>query len=147
MGSASTKLVTDPARRLLMQRVRQQGTPAELKVAKLCREIGLRYRLNVRTLPGSPDLANKSAGWAIFVHGCFWHRHPGCSKATTPKRNAQFWLDKFAANRARDSRNAKELRVAGYKVVIVWECETARPQQLKSRLKHSLSRRRRVEQH
>jgi len=88
-----------------MQRVRQRGTPAEKTVARACRELGLRYRLNVKSLPGSPDLANKAQGWAIFVHGCFWHRHRHCAKTTTPKRNARFWREKFeetvGATRAR----------------------------------------------
>lgn len=117
------KLVTDPARRALMQRVRQKGTPAEKIVATVCRELGLRYRLNVKTLPGSPDLANKAKRWAIFVHGCFWHRHEGCAKATMPKRNAQFWREKFKANRERDARKIGELRRAKYKVVVIWQCE------------------------
>jgi DNA mismatch endonuclease, patch repair protein len=120
---ASVRLVTDPARRALMQRVRQRGTPAEKAVAAACRELGLRYRLNVSSLPGSPDLANKARRWAIFVHGCFWHRHRGCKKATTPKRNARFWREKFEANVARDARKIIELRAAGYKVIVIWQCE------------------------
>lgn len=118
------KLVTDPARRALMQRVRQKGTPAERTVASVCRDLGLGYRLNVKGLPGSPDIANKSQRWAIFVHGCFWHRHEGCPRATTPKRNARFWQDKFSANRKRDARKIETLRSVGFRVAVVWECET-----------------------
>jgi DNA mismatch endonuclease (patch repair protein) len=117
--------MTDPARRKLMQRVRQRGTPAEKIVAEICRERGLHYRLNVKSLPGSPDLANKSQRWAIFVHGCFWHQHTGCPKATVPKRNARFWREKFAANRSRDARKIDLLRSIGFSVAVVWECETA----------------------
>jgi DNA mismatch endonuclease (patch repair protein) len=106
-----------------MQRVRQRGTPAEKRVAAICRELGLRYRLNVKSLPGSPDLANKSERWVIFVNGCFWHQHEGCSKATMPRRNGDFWREKFAANRQRDAAKVRALRAAGYRVVIVWECE------------------------
>lgn len=106
-----------------MQRVRQRGTPAEKIVAEVCRDLGLHYRLNVKSLPGSPDLANKSARWAIFVNGCFWHQHRGCKKATMPKRNGDFWREKFAANRRRDAKKARALRAAGYRVVIVWECQ------------------------
>lgn len=127
-------LVTDPARRALMRRVRQKGTLAEKIVANICRELGLRYRLNVRSLPGSPDLANKTKRWAIFVHGCFWHQHEGCPKATMPKRNARFWRDKFEANRERDARKTRTLRSAGFKVAIVWECETLDPTILRRRL-------------
>ena len=74
-------------------------------------------------LPGSPDFANKSRRWAIFVNGCYWHHHTACGKATVPKSNAAFWIDKFRANRARDARAIRKLRRAGYRVVIVWECE------------------------
>ena len=116
---------TPPKRRALMQRVRQSGTSAEMSVAAACRDLGITYRLNVKTLPGSPDLANKSRRWAIFVNGCFWHAHPGCRKATVPKQNRQFWVEKFAANRARDEVKIRALRDLGYCVLIVWECEIA----------------------
>lgn len=132
-------LVTDPARRALMQRVRQKGTPAEIAVARACRELGLHYRLNVRSLPGSPDLANKTKRWAIFVHGCFWHQHEGCQKATMPKRNARFWRDKFEANRERDARKIDELRTAKYKVILVWQCQTADHRRLVTRLSKRLA--------
>src|SRR6478735_3115864 len=123
-------LVTDPGRRALMQRVRRSGTPAEENVAACCRKLGLAYRRNPRSLPGSPDLANKSCRWAIFVNGCFWHHHTGCVKGTMPKRNRNFWREKFAANRLRDAAKVRALRAAGYRVVIVWECEkTAAVQQ------------------
>jgi DNA mismatch endonuclease (patch repair protein) len=107
-----------------MQRVRQRGTPAEKIVAGVCRDLGLRYRLNVKSLPGSPDIANKARRWAIFVHGCFWHQHPHCPKATLPKRNAGFWREKFESNRLRDARKIDELRASGYRVIVIWQCET-----------------------
>ena len=127
------KLVTDPVRRALMQRVRRSGTPAERAVASACRALGLRYRLNVKSLPGSPDLANKKKRWAIFVHGCFWHRHPRCPKATTPKRNAEFWREKFRANRKRDVAKLESLHSIGFRVAIVWECETRDLEKLRRR--------------
>lgn len=130
---ARRMLETDPARRALMQRVRQRGTPAEKVVAGVCRDLGLAYRCNVTSLPGSPDLANKKERWAIFVHGCFWHQHPGCAKATTPKRNAEFWRDKFVANRKRDAAKVRSLRSIGYRVVIIWECKTIDPDNLRRR--------------
>jgi len=125
-----------------MQRVRQKGTPAETRVARACRDLGLRYRLNVRSLPGSPDVANKTQRWAIFVHGCFWHRHAGCAKATTPKRNAAFWRAKFEANRERDARKLAELEAAGFEVVVVWQCETEEPRKLEALLARRLGVRR-----
>ena len=116
-------LVTDPERRALMQRVRRSGTPAEDRVAAVCRELGLAYRRNVRSLPGSPDLANKTRRWAIFVNGCFWHHHTACENATLPKRNAAFWTEKLATNRRRDARKIRELRARGFRVVLLWACE------------------------
>jgi DNA mismatch endonuclease (patch repair protein) len=117
-----------------MRRVRRRGTPSELVVAKICRDLGLRYRLNVKSLPGSPDLANKTKRWAIFVNGCFWHRHTACRLATTPKRNRAFWRKKFAANRSRDARKIKELRALGFRVAVVWQCQTLMPETVQDRL-------------
>lgn len=91
-------------------------------VAGALRKLGLGYRKDVRNLPGSPDFANKSRRWAIFVNGCFWHRHRGCHRATTPTNNREFWLAKFAQNRKRDADAVRALRRRGYKVFIVWEC-------------------------
>lgn len=96
--------------------------------------MGLRYRLNVKSLPGSPDLANKSRRWAIFVNGCFWHQHSNCPKATMPKRNAYFWREKFVANRKRDATKVRALQAGGFHVVIVWECETVNRKKIRHRL-------------
>lgn len=114
---------TDSARSDLMRRVRQRGTAAELRIAEILRELGLHYRKNVKTLPGSPDFANKSRKWALFVNGCFWHHHAGCVRATVPTRNRAFWLAKFAANQTRDAAEIFRLRQQGFRVLIVWECE------------------------
>ena len=121
-----------------MSRVRQAGTSPELDVRRTLRELGVRYRLNARTLPGSPDIANRARRLAIFVHGCFWHRHEGCARTTTPTRNRDFWLEKFAANEARDARNTAALRKLGYRVIVVWECETRDAELLRNRLKGAL---------
>src|SRR5262245_18976846 len=85
-----------------MARSRQSGTTPELVVRQIATSAGLSYRLRNRDLPGSPDLANRSNKWAVFVHGCFWHRHAGCRRATMPKRNPSFWSAKFVANVQRD---------------------------------------------
>lgn len=113
----------DSARSELMRRVRQKGTSIELQAGVILRELGLSYRKNVKSLPGSPDFANKSHKWAIFVHGCFWHHHESCKRATIPKRNRRFWSEKFAANRARDAAKILCLRKLGFKVLTIWECE------------------------
>lgn len=109
-----------------MRRIKRKGTAPELIVRDWIRLHGLRYRLNVTSLPGSPDLANRSKRWVIFVHGCFWHGHPNCRAATVPKRNSKFWIAKISTNRNRDQRKASELRQLGFDVFTVWECETKR---------------------
>jgi DNA mismatch endonuclease Vsr len=109
-----------------MARIRQKGTKIENLVAFALRQRGLHYRRNVKGLPGSPDFANQTRRWAVFVNGCFWHHHTGCRKASIPKSNVEFWIDKFRANRRRDAVAIRKLRAVGYKVAIVWECEAGR---------------------
>ncbi len=121
-------------RSALMRRVRQRKTAPEERVARLLRDLGIAYRRNVRTLPGSPDFVNRRRGWALFVNGCYWHHHTGCRRATTPKSNRDFWERKFADNRRRDARKVRELRAAGLRVMIVWQCELDDPAALRSRL-------------
>jgi DNA mismatch endonuclease (patch repair protein) len=116
-------LPTDPVRSALMKRVRRHRTHAEDVVAAALRAHHIGYRRNVKALPGSPDFANKSKRWAIFVNGCFWHHHKGCKRATIPTRNRAFWLAKFAANRGRDAKKIKALRALGFHVAVIWECE------------------------
>lgn len=117
-----------------MSRVRQRGTKAERSVAAVLRDLGLNYRLNVRSLPGSPDFANRAGRWVIFVHGCFWHQHRGCPRATVPKRNREFWSEKFEANRRRDARAIRDMRRRELRVVLVWECQTADAHLLRGKL-------------
>lgn len=113
----------------MMRAVRRRGTRPELAVQELVRALGFHYRLNNKSLPGSPDLSNKRGGWVIFVHGCFWHGHRHCKKTKggrdgrVPASRAAFWADKLATNRARDRRNARQLRAMGFRVLTVWECE------------------------
>jgi DNA mismatch endonuclease (patch repair protein) len=123
-----------------MAGVRQKDTTAELVVRRLLTQLGHRYRVRNRDLPGSPDVANRRRGWAIFVHGCFWHRHPGCVRTTTPTRNREFWLHKFVANVRRDERARRALRARGYRTITVWECETRNPVEVGKRLERYLSR-------
>jgi DNA mismatch endonuclease (patch repair protein) len=121
--SARVSEAPDEKRSELMRRVRQKKTSAEESVAKALRLAGIGYRRNVSTLPGSPDFANKSRKWALFVNGCFWHHHSNCKRATIPKANQGFWREKFAANRKRDAVKLRLLRRIGYRVFLVWECE------------------------
>jgi DNA mismatch endonuclease (patch repair protein) len=124
----------DPKRSALMARVRQRGTAPELVVASVLRSLGLAYRLNVRSLAGAPDFSNRRQKWAIFVQGCFWHHHTGCKRATVPRANEEFWRNKFETNRRRDAKAMRSLRRDGFRVVVVWECETVKHSLLKSRL-------------
>jgi DNA mismatch endonuclease (patch repair protein) len=129
-----TPKANDPARSALMKRVRQSRTGAEEAVAVGLRQAGLAYRRNVKALPGAPDFANRRRKWAIFVNGCFWHHHKNCRRGTLPKQNRAFWLEKFAANRARDARKAWALRGQGFYVAFVWECEAFDPERLAPRV-------------
>src|SRR5437773_2651124 len=132
--SAKPRLLVDRETSARLGRIRQKDTAAEQAVRRVLRELGLRYRIRNRDLPGAPDAANRARQWAVFVHGCFWHSHAGCYRATVPKRNREFWVAKFADNRARDQRVVRELRRRGYRTVIVWECQVKRPERLARRL-------------
>lgn len=112
------------ARSELMRRVRAADTKPEMIVRRLAHSLGLRFRLHRRDLPGSPDLVFPKFRSVVFVHGCFWHRHPGCSRASTPKTRTEFWNAKFERNVARDARVVRQLRNAGWNVYTIWECET-----------------------
>jgi DNA mismatch endonuclease (patch repair protein) len=122
--STAQVFVTDAPTSRRMRSVRQKDTAPELAVRKIVTALGFRYRVRNRDLPGSPDLANRVNGWAIFVHGCFWHGHSRCRKATVPKRNRDFWKSKFADNRRRDRVASLRLRRRGFRTLTVWECQT-----------------------
>jgi len=117
-----------------MRRQRRRDTKPEILVRRLLHRMGHRYRIRNRDLPGSPDLANRSRRWVMFVHGCYWHQHPGCPRATVPRRNRDWWLAKFEANRQRDRRKEEQLRSDGFRVLVVWECETRDLEALEERL-------------
>ena len=131
---ASTQPFTDLNTSKRLSRIKQRDTGPELAVRRVLHQMGHRYLVRNRDLPGSPDIANRTRRWAIFVHGCFWHRHRHCSRTTTPVRNAAFWATKFKANQRRDRRVTHELRVLGFKVYIIWECETTDLTALRGRL-------------
>ena len=101
---------------------------------QVCTAAGLRYRVRNRDLPGSPDLANRSRRWAIFVHGCYWHRHESCRKATVPRSNVAFWTAKFGRNVERDVQVRDALRGLGYTVLTIWQCEAELPAVLLRRI-------------
>lgn len=117
-----------------MARVRQKNTAPELVVRRVLHRLGYRFRLHRRALPGTPDIVLPKFRLAIFVHGCFWHRHPGCVRSTTPKSRIAYWMAKFEANVARDAEKEQRLRELGWQVFVVWECETFDTDQLARRL-------------
>lgn len=117
-------IVDRATRSRMMAGIKGRDTKPERIVRSWLHRAGFRFRLHRRDLPGSPDIVLPRWNAVIFVHGCFWHRHPGCSKAAAPKSNRHFWNAKFAANLARDRRKMSALRRAGWRVMIVWECRT-----------------------
>ena len=106
-----------------MSRIRGRNTGPELRLRSLLHRAGFRFRLHAKQLPGSPDVVLPKYRTAIFVHGCFWHRHPGCRNATKPSTRREFWQEKFDANVSRDARNQAALEAAGWTVLTIWECE------------------------
>lgn len=119
-------IVDAATRSRMMSGIRSKDTQPEMLVRKYLHSQGFRYRLHARKLPGSPDLVLPKYKVAIFVHGCFWHRHQGCRYATTPASNAERWKLKFDTNTERDARKENMLRAAGWRVIVVWECELKR---------------------
>lgn len=107
-----------------MARIGAKDTRPELAVRRLLHRLGYRYRLHRRDLPGRPDICFPVRRKVIFVHGCFWHRHDGCRRTTTPKTRTSFWKAKFEANIARDRMNLSDLGKLGWKAMVVWECQT-----------------------
>jgi DNA mismatch endonuclease (patch repair protein) len=126
-------------RRALMARVRHQDTKPELIVRSFLHRSGMRFRLHRSDLPGTPDIVFPALRKIILVHGCFWHRHKGCARTTSPKTRNSFWLAKFEANIARDRRVQRHLRKLGWRILIVWECETRNENGLKRKLQRFLS--------
>ncbi len=106
-----------------MSLVKSKNTRTELSVRKLVFSMGHRYRIHGAGLPGKPDLVFARKKKAIFVHGCFWHRHKDCKKATTPASNTEYWLPKFAKTVERDSQTLDSLRELGWASLVIWECE------------------------
>jgi len=118
----SSDIYTREKRSELMARVHSKNTKPELQVRSGLHRQGFRFRLHRKDLPGCPDIILPKYRTLIFIHGCFWHQHPGCKKATIPKNNHDFWLAKLSENAERDKRHISKLQELGWKVIIVWEC-------------------------
>lgn len=123
-----------------MRAVRAKDTKPELIVRRLAYGMGYRYRLHDRSLPGTPDLVFRSRRSVIFVHGCFWHRHKGCTRASEPRSKVGFWRPKLAGNAARDKKQIRALEKRGWRTLVIWECETKDGRPLVSRLRRFLGR-------
>jgi DNA mismatch endonuclease, patch repair protein len=130
--------LTREARSALMSRIRGKNTKPEIVVRKLLHAQGYRFRLHRRELPGTPDIVLHKYRVALFVHGCFFHSHAGCKLAYIPKTRTKFWRTKFAKNKKRDEKVKTLLRKAGWRPVVVWECETECPDHLIDHLQRVL---------
>ncbi|MDB4949560.1 MAG: mismatch endonuclease Vsr [Gemmatimonadetes bacterium] len=108
----------------MMSRIRVANTAPELRIRRWLHAHGYRFRLHRRDLPGTPDIVLPRHRLVVFVHGCFWHRHPGCKRATTPVTRREFWTAKFARNQARDREAQQRLECSGWATLTIWECET-----------------------
>lgn len=120
----STDTLSTGERKERMSRVRNKDTKPEMRVRRLVHSLGYRYRLHYGGLPGRPDIVFPERRKVIFVHGCFWHRHEGCSRCRMPKSRLEFWGPKLEKNRLRDLKNLAKLHELGWDVLVVWECET-----------------------
>ncbi len=114
------------SRSLLMSKVRSQDTVPELVVRRTTHALGFRFRLHSRSLPGTPDIVLPKYRSVIFVHGCFWHGHRRCRKSKRPTTNISFWDEKLGKNERRDKSNILKLRKLGWRVLVIWECQTHR---------------------
>jgi len=127
-----------------MSRIQSKNTRPEKRVRSALHKMGYRFRIHRKDLPGSPDIVLPKFETVILVHGCYWHRHEGCSNATTPKTNKAFWQEKFQNNIDRDLKNTDKLKGLGWNVKVIWECETidqaALERKLQSFFKNSLKK-------
>jgi DNA mismatch endonuclease (patch repair protein) len=131
-------IVDTATRSRMMSGIRGANTKPERLVRSILHRMGYRFTLNNHQLPGRPDIVLPRHHTAVFVHGCFWHRHAGCPKAATPATRPEFWQAKFATNVARDRRVSAKLRREGWRVLTVWECQLAAPDRVAARLSRAL---------
>ena len=122
-----------------MSRIRSKDTAPELIVRQALHSMGYRFRLHNKNLPGCPDITMSRLKALVLVHGCFWHRHKNCSRCTIPTANQEFWLEKFQRTIKRDKKNLYSLRKLGWKVLVVWECQTKDKKKLENKLHKFMS--------
>jgi DNA mismatch endonuclease, patch repair protein len=132
-----------PTRRSeIMSRIRGKDTAPEMMVRRLLHGLGYRFRLHRRALPGCPDLVLPKYNAILFIHGCFWHQHHGCKQAHLPKTRSEWWRQKLGRNVERDRRNLRRLAGLGWRVLVLWECEINRNEDVRERLLRFLADRR-----
>ena len=133
--------IFDPGKRSeIMSRIRGRDTRPEMIVRRIAHGLGFRFRLHRKDLPGRPDIVFPRHQAVIVVHGCFWHRHPGCKRASSPKTRVRYWQNKFEDNVVRDRRNETALSDLGWKVMVIWECETKDHKAVAARIESFLRR-------
>ena len=123
MQASRTDVFSPEKRSAVMRAVKSKDTSPEIRLRKTLFALGLRYRLNVKTLPGKPDLVFPRHRTVLFVHGCFWHGHNCKRGRRVPKTNTDYWRDKIGKNRERDRKNKHALEALGWRVLTIWECE------------------------
>ena len=133
-----TDVFTKEKRSWVMSRVKGRDTKPEILIRSVVHRMGYRFRVHRRDLPGNPDIVLPRHGKVIFVHGCFWHGHKNCPRSKRPTTNTVFWNDKLNKNIERDKRFQKKLRSMGWKVLVVWQCETRKPEKLLMKLERFL---------
>ena len=131
--------ISSAKRSEIMRTVKSRNTSPERRVRSVAHRLGLRFRLHRSDLPGSPDLLFPKRRTALFVHGCFWHRHENCQRATTPKTNTEYWYRKFRSNVNRDRESRRKLEKNGWTVLVIWECETKTHESIEAFLRRNFS--------
>ena len=126
---------TRKKRSLIMSHVKSRDTKPEILVRRLLHKMGYRFRIYVRTLPGNPDIVLPRHKKIFFVHGCFWHGHKGCKRAQRPASNAAFWNRKIEANIERDTRVRRKLKSLGWRIFVVWQCQTHKQEAIEARIR------------
>ena len=133
-----TDTVSKEQRSANMSAVRSRNTGPEIRVRQIAHGLGYRFRLHRRELPGKPDIAFPGRQKVVFVHGCFWHQHKGCPRASIPESNSEFWRNKLSRNMVRDAKQVAAIKKSGWRVLVVWECETKNERRLAARLRRFL---------
>lgn len=135
-----TDRISKERRSANMRAVRSRNTAPEIRVRQVAHSLGYRFRVHRRELPGNPDIVFPGRRKAIFVHGCFWHQHKGCRKATIPQSNRRFWRRKLRLNMARDAKQIAAIRKQGWRALVIWECDIKDEKRLTARLRQFLGR-------